>query len=137
MGHGTMVNDCDASGIEGTSRFLHRVWGLGLSERGASGARDAELDRMVQRTIKKVTEDLEVYHFNTAIAAMMELSTAIFHASGPSRDDAVDALVLLLAPFAPHISEELWGRRGGKGSVHRQDSPSYQDTLTRQRTLTL
>src|SRR5258708_17093428 len=137
MGHGTMVNDCDASGIEGTSRFLHRVWGLGLSERGASGARDAELDRMVQRTIKKVTEDLEAYHFNTAIAAMMELSTAIFHASGPSRDDATDALVILLAPFAPHITEELWQRRGGAGSVHQHRLPPWAPAAARDVTATV
>ncbi|HEY8732247.1 MAG TPA: leucine--tRNA ligase [Candidatus Limnocylindria bacterium] len=137
MGPWTMGNDWDASGIEGTSRFLHRVWGLGLSERDAAGPRDAELDRMVQRTIKKVTDDLELYHFNTAIAAMMELSTATFHASGPSRDDATDALVLLLAPFAPHITEELWQRRGGTDSVHRQSWPAYDPDGAREATVLL
>src|SRR5258708_39990221 len=80
MGPWTMGNDWDASGIEGTFRFLHRVWGLGLTERSASGARDEELDRMAQRSIKKVTEVLEANHFNTAIAAMMARSTATFHA---------------------------------------------------------
>ncbi|MBI3522276.1 MAG: leucine--tRNA ligase [Chloroflexi bacterium] len=137
MGPWTMGNDWDASGIEGTFRFLHRVWGLALTERASGGERTPDLDRATQRTIKKVTEDLEAYHFNTAIAAMMELSTAIFHASGPSRDDATDALVLLLAPFAPHISEELWQRRGGTGSVHRQEWPRYNDALTREREVTL
>ncbi|HYU02316.1 MAG TPA: leucine--tRNA ligase, partial [Jatrophihabitantaceae bacterium] len=112
MGPWTEGNDWDGAGIEGTSRFLHRVWTLGVTERPGAGPRDADLDRAVQRTIKKVTEDLEAYHFNTAVAALMELSTATFHASGPSRDDATDALVLLLAPFAPHIAEELWQRRG-------------------------
>jgi leucyl-tRNA synthetase len=86
---------------------------------------------MTQRTIKKVTADLELYHFNTAIAAMMELSTAAFHATGPSRDAAVDALVLLLAPFAPHITEELWQRRGGSGSVHQQSWPRYDPEAAR------
>ncbi|HEX9496014.1 MAG TPA: leucine--tRNA ligase, partial [Candidatus Limnocylindria bacterium] len=137
MGPWTMGNDWDASGIEGTFRFLHRVWGLGLTERGASGARDVELDRMVQRTIKKVTEDLEAYHFNTAIAAMMELSTATFHASGPSREAATDALVLLLAPFAPHITEELWQRRGGAGSVHQQRWPAWDPAAARDVTVTV
>ncbi|MDP9319546.1 MAG: leucine--tRNA ligase [Chloroflexota bacterium] len=137
MGPWSMGNDWDASGIEGTWRFLHRVWGLGLAERATAGERAPELDRMVQRTIKKVTEDLEAYHFNTAIAAMMELSTAIFHASGPSRDDATDALVLLLAPFAPHITEELWQRRGGMDSVHRQSWPRYDPSLARETTVTL
>ncbi|HEV2249117.1 MAG TPA: leucine--tRNA ligase, partial [Candidatus Limnocylindria bacterium] len=137
MGPWTEGNDWDGAGIEGTSRFLHRVWSLGLSERAAPGPRDADLDRTVQRTIKKVTEDLEAYHFNTAIAAMMELSTAALHASGPSRDDATDALVVLLAPFAPHITEELWQRRGGAGSVHRQSWPAYDAAAARDETVTV
>jgi leucyl-tRNA synthetase len=137
MGPWTMGNDWDSSGIEGTWRFLQRVWGLGLTERASTGDRAPELDRIVQRTIKKVTEDLEAYHFNTAIAAMMELSTATFHASGPSRDDATDALVLLLAPFAPHITEELWQRRGGADSVHRQSWPTYDPSAARDETVTV
>jgi leucyl-tRNA synthetase len=137
MGPWTMGNDWNDEGIEGTWRFLHRVWALGLTERSATGERAPELDRMIQRTIKKVTEDLEAYHFNTAIAAMMELSTATFHASGPSRDDATDQLVLLLAPFAPHIAEELWQRRGGTDSVHRQSWPRYDPSLAREVTVTL
>ena len=137
MGPWTEGNDWDASGIEGTWRFLHRVWGLGLTESSPRGDRAPELDRMVQRTIKKVTEDLEGYHFNTAIAAMMELSTATFHTSGPSRDDATDALVVLLAPFAPHIAEELWQRRGGTGSVHRQSWPAYDPSAARDETVTV
>ena len=135
MGPWTMGNDWDSSGIEGTWRFLQRVWGLGLTERAGAGPRVAELDRTVQRTIKKVTLDLEAYHFNTAVAAMMELSTAAFHASGPSRDDATDALVLLLAPFAPHITEELWQRRGGSDSVHRQSWPTYDPSAARDETV--
>jgi leucyl-tRNA synthetase len=131
MGPWTEGNDWDASGIEGTWRFLNRVWGLGLTERTRGGDRAPELDRMVQRTVQKVTLDLEAYHFNTAIAAMMELSTATLHASGPSRDGATDALVLLLAPFAPHIAEELWQRRGGSDSVHRQSWPSYDESAAR------
>ena len=137
MGPWTEGNDWDASGIEGTWRFLNRVWGIGLSGRASSGTRDAELDRAVQRTIKKVTDDLEGYHFNTAIAAMMELSSAIFHAAGPSRDDATDALVLLLAPFAPHIAEELWQRRGGTGSVHRHAWPAYDASAAKDAVVTV
>jgi len=67
----------------------------------------------------------------------MELSTATFHASGPSRDDATDALVLLLAPFAPHITEELWQRRGGTDSVHRQSWPAYDPDGAREATVLL
>ena len=137
MGPWTEGNDWDAAGIEGTRRFLNRVWTLGLLDRASSGSRDAELDRMVQRTIQKVTEDLEAYHFNTAIASMMELTTAALHAAGPSRDAAVDALVLLLAPFAPHIAEELWQRRGGTDSVHQQRWPAYDAAATKEAVVTV
>jgi len=137
MGPWTMGNDWDDSGIEGTYRFLHRIWGLGLTERSSAGPRDPDLDRAVQRTIKKVTEDLEVYHFNTAISAMMELSTAAFHASGPSRDDATDALVVLLAPFAPHITEELWQRRGANGSVHQRPWLAFDPNAVRDEIVTV
>jgi leucyl-tRNA synthetase len=137
MGPWTEGNDWDGAGIEGTRRFLNRVWTVGLTERAHDGARDPELDRTVQKTIQKVTEDLEAYHFNTAIAAMMELTTATLRAEGPSRDAAVDALVLLLAPFAPHITEELWQRRGGQGSVHRQSWPAFDPEGARETTVTV
>ena len=135
MGPWTEGNDWDASGIEGTRRFLNRVWTIGLTDRVAEGARDPGIDRMVQKTIQKVTEDLEAYHFNTAIAAMMELATAALHAEGPSRDAAADTLVLLLAPFAPHITEELWQRRGGTGSVHQQRWPAFDPAAARSSTV--
>jgi leucyl-tRNA synthetase len=137
MGPWTEGNDWDASGIEGTRRFLNRVWTIGLTERAAPGPRDPELDRAVQKTIQKVTIDLEAYHFNTAISAMMELATATLHAAGPSRDAAADALVLLLAPFAPHITEELWQRRGGAASVHQQSWPAYDEAAARESTATV
>ena len=127
----TEGSDWDASGIEGTWRFLNRVWTVVLAQRATGGTRDVALDALVQRTIKKVTDDLEAYHFNTAIAALMELTTELLHAAGPSRDAGVDGLVLLLAPFAPYITEELWHRRGGSGSVHQQSWPAYDVAATR------
>ncbi len=121
--------DWDASGIDGCHRFLRRVWELGLSPGELSGARDVAVDRVVHRTVKKVTEDIDDYSFNTAIAAMMELANTLMKASGPSRADGVSTLVLLLAPFAPYVSEELWHRRGGSDSVHRQPWPAYDAAL--------
>ena len=84
-----------------------------------------------------MTEDLAEYHFNTAIAAMMELSNALQHASGPSRRDGVRALTLLLAPFAPYVTEELWHRWGEAGSVHRQAWPAYDPALAAAEEVTL
>ena len=121
--------DWDASGIEGVHRFLRRVWEMALADPQATGQRDVAVDREVQRAIKRVTEDLGSYAFNTAVAAMMELSNALQKASGPSRDEGVATLILLLAPFAPHMTEELWHRRGGAGSVHRQPWPAYDGAL--------
>jgi leucyl-tRNA synthetase len=121
--------DWDASGIEGVHRFLRRVWDMALSEARPGGPRDTDVDREVQRAIKRVTDDLGTYSFNTAVAAMMELSNALQHATGPSREEGIATLILLLAPFAPHFSEELWHRRGGVASVHQQAWPAYDPSL--------
>ena len=129
LGPWTQGADWDAAGIDGCHRFLRRVWDLGVARRDSTGPRDDAVDRAVHATIKKVTEDLQEYAFNTAIAAMMELSNTLQKASGPSRDEGLGALVLLLAPFAPYISEELWHRRGGAGSVHVQRWPAYDPKL--------
>jgi leucyl-tRNA synthetase len=128
--------DWDASGIEGVHRFLRRVWDMALAD-PSSGPRDANVDRAVHRAIRKVTEDLQTYSFNTAVAAMMELSNTLQRATGPSRDEGVATLVLLLAPFAPYITEELWERRGGKGSVHRQSWPTYDAAVAAAEQVTL
>ena len=129
--------DWDASGIEGVHRFLRRVWELAQSDTEASDSRDADVDRAVHHTIAKVTEDLQTESFNTAVAAMMELSNALQHATGPSRDEGVATLLLLLAPFAPYMTEELWERRGGRGSIHRQSWPTYDPKIAAPSEVTL
>ena len=129
--------DWDASGIEGVHRFLRRVWELALTDAEPSGPREADVDGQVQRTIKKVTEDLTIEHFNTAVATMMELANTLQHAHGPSRNDGVATLVILLAPFAPHMTEELWHRRGGTGSVHQQRWPDYDEAAAAPREVTI
>ena len=129
--------DWNASGIEGVHRFLRRVWELTQSDTEASGSRDADVDRAVHRTIAKVTDDLQTYSFNTAVAAMMEMSNVLQHASGPSRDEGVATLLLLLAPFAPYMTEELWERRGGRGSIHRQSWPTYDPKIAAPKEVTL
>src|SRR5438552_155872 len=129
--------DWDASGIEGVHRFLRRVWELAQSEAAPTGPRDADVDRAVHRTIAKLTEDLQTYSFNTAVAAMMELSNALQRATGPSRDEGVATLLLLLAPFAPYMTEELWERRGGRGSVHSQAWPAFDPAMAAAKEITL
>jgi leucyl-tRNA synthetase len=112
------------------------VWAIALGEAG-EGPRDRAIDQALHRTIQKVTGDLEGYHFNTAIAAMMELANALQHARGPSRAEAAAKLILLLAPFAPYITEELWERRGGSGSVHQQSWPAFDPALVAAEEITL
>ncbi|HET8569651.1 MAG TPA: leucine--tRNA ligase [Candidatus Limnocylindria bacterium] len=136
MGPWTEGADWDDAGIEGVYRFLHRVWDVALTK-AADGPRDADLDALVQRTIGKVTEDVGAYHFNTAVAALMELTRALYHSSGPSREDGVRALLLMLAPLAPHISEELWQRRGATRSIHLEAWPAYDAAKAKAKEITL
>ncbi len=132
-----------STGIEGVWRFLGRVWALAQAPTAASGAAasvqtDAEaaraLQRAVHQTIAAVTEDYEALHFNTAISKLMELSSAITQgaeagAGGEAVREATDTLLLLLAPAAPHIAEELWERRGRPYSIHQQAWPVADQEL--------
>jgi leucyl-tRNA synthetase len=103
------------AGITGPYHFLNRLWDTALS------AEDRPLDPQVEQklhaTIKKVTEDLEALSYNTAIAAMMEYLNVVRAGGRTPERAAVEPLVLLIAPFAPHLAEELWERQGGEGSV--------------------
>ncbi|MGI6549981.1 MAG: leucine--tRNA ligase [Syntrophomonadales bacterium] len=126
-------------GVEGCHRFLNRVWRLIVDlvkwqeQTDAVGttlnARDEELRYKVHYTIRKVTEDIEKrFNFNTAISAIMELVNAMHQyrdAAGKKMNpevvkESLEALITLLAPFAPHIAEELWESTGHQGSVHLQ-----------------
>ena len=141
----------NSRGIEGAQRFLQRVWnividstGSGIREKGTTehGNGTRELRHWTHKTIKKVTEDLAGFHFNTAIAAMMEFVNYLHRvretvAGTAAWDEAVRALILLLAPVAPHISEELWERRGERYSVHQQRWPAYDEALARAEMITL
>jgi leucyl-tRNA synthetase len=136
LGPWTQGSDWDAAGIDGTSRFLHAVWRLALSPK-TDGAVDHDLEREIHRTVRKVGEDLEAYRFNTAVAALMKLEHRISGASGPTRDQGISTLLRLLAPFAPFISEELWARRGGAYSIHRQPWPIYDPALAKYEEVTV
>jgi leucyl-tRNA synthetase len=115
--------------VKGCKRFLDRIWNL-ASERieGGEGYSEAN-EREVNRTIKKVGEDIETMKFNTAIASMMTLVNQ-FYSNAPSRGD-MRALLTLLSPFAPHIAEELWEIQGfGGGLACQQKWPEYDPAKT-------
>jgi leucyl-tRNA synthetase len=136
-------------GVEGCFRFLNRVWKLvfdifPLLQSGA--ALDPEkfsddgksLRRSVHKTIRKVTEDIEErFHFNTAIAAVMELVNTI-QAFEPKNDprtapvlkEAVESIIRMLAPFVPHFAEEVWAGLGHAGGIDSAGWPSYDSSAT-------
>jgi leucyl-tRNA synthetase len=137
----------DEEGIAGAERFLQRVWRLCQA---ASGAEDSHpeaqaehaLRRALHKTIQRVTEDIEAFKFNTAVAALMEfVNTLSAHwdrvGPSPAFQQASGVLPRLLAPFAPHIAEELWAQQGGEFSVHQQSWPSYDPSLTVNENITL
>ncbi|MBA7668931.1 Leucine--tRNA ligase [subsurface metagenome] len=141
----------DDSGISGISRWLNRVWNLVLkgyscSEAVSSAVRqkaERELSRITHQTIRKVTDDLEKLRFNTMIAALMEFTNylAKVRETGVVIDSAweesVDSLLLLLAPTAPHLAEELWQRTGHEYSIHNQSWPQWDEGLAKDEEITL
>jgi leucyl-tRNA synthetase len=136
-------------GVEGAYRFLSRVWRLVHQQRGVwDGSADSvngadlspelrDLRRTIHRTIKKVTEDIEDrFHFNTAIAAIMELSNALnaaIQAGATSASTAsvirhgLETMIILLAPFVPHVANELWEQLGHRERLDRVPWPSYSE----------
>ena len=136
LGPWTQGSDWDSAGIDGTYRFLNAVWRLALAK-PVPGEPDHELRREIHRTIRKVGEDLEAFRFNTGVAALMKLENLLSRASGPTRDEGIRSLLLLLAPFAPFMTEELWARSGGAYSIHQQPWPEYDPALAKADEVTL
>lgn len=140
--------DWSDKGVDGAYRFLNRLWGIVYKNReGLTLKRKVigepvntlPLYRKTHQTIKKVTTDIErEYHFNTAIAALMELANEIT-AFEPKNDEewsilkfAIEQLLLLLSPFSPHISEELWDALGNKPGISEQKWPEWDDEAAKE-----
>jgi leucyl-tRNA synthetase len=133
----------NTKGIEGVSRFLRKTWRECIGEDGAVSARvvDAailspETDKLLQETIKKVGDDIEGLHFNTAISQMMILLNALQKEPAVPRHVMLDFL-RLLAPFAPHMAEELWARLGQEGGVMSAGWPRYDPAKLVATTITI
>jgi leucyl-tRNA synthetase len=121
------------TGIIGVRKFLERVWRLCVDENGQSLVNNEplpeELNKTLHKTIKKIGEDIETLSFNTAISSLMILVNEIYkHGSHSSL--VLKPLLSLLAPFAPHISEELWEKIGQKGLASLSEWPQYNPQLT-------
>ncbi len=129
--------DFTDSGIMGTWRFLNDVWTLSLKAGEKEAETPKELKKKLHRTIKKVTEDIGELKYNTAIASMMKFKNAWSSSEeGLSRRDA-KKFIKILAPFAPHITEELWAKLGGNFSVHQKEWPEYGKELVKREKITL
>ena len=131
----------DPNGIAGTYRFLNRVWNL-VQEYLESDTSSVAPQAAIHKTIKRVTDDLERLSFNTALAAQMELVNVLYKAkTAGMRDEswlfALTSLLKLLAPFAPHATEELWSQLDQEGSVHTSQWPTWDDTLLVEDVITL
>jgi leucyl-tRNA synthetase len=149
--------DWSDKGVEGAYRFLNRIWGIiyknqfklqnakfkidNISILQTSASR---LYRKTHQTIKKVTTDIErEYHFNTAIAGLMELTNEITSFQPESDEDravykfTIEQMLLLLSPFCPHIVEELWEAIGNKPSISEQKWPGWDEDVTREEQIEL
>jgi leucyl-tRNA synthetase len=141
----------DSQGIQGPVRLLNDVWNLVVNSPHKGDDPGTTLNTKVERafrrkthqTIQRVTQDIESFGFNTAIAALMELknhmqdyrNTAVAHSR--AWDEAVETLLLLLAPFTPHIAEELWARIGKAYSIHQMAWPVADPDIAAEELITL
>jgi leucyl-tRNA synthetase len=136
--------DWQFSGVDGAYRFLGRVYryvtrnaGTAKTGAGQAGAGDAKALRKLHQTLKKITEDFDSrWHFNTSIAALMELLNVLHdleaELSGAALAEILEKLTLMLAPFAPYLAEELWEELGRAGPVFKQAWPAWDAELAKE-----
>ncbi len=137
----------DNQGIQGIVRWLNDTWTLFADPASVPGKPSAEqiagLRRKAHQAIKQVTDGLEGFTFNTAIAGLMSLKNAMLDArktpvvNDPAWREATSIYLRLMAPFTPHIAEELWARTGGAYSVHTQPWPEYDEASAAEDVITL
>jgi leucyl-tRNA synthetase len=136
MGPLDVTKPWQTSGVAGVRRFLERSWRLVCNEDDAIDARvvdDApgpELERLLHKTVRIVTEDIEGLRFNTAISRLMELVNALTPMERRPRK-VLETFVLLLSPFAPHAGEELWSRLGHPKTLAYEPWPTFDPALAR------
>ncbi len=137
MGPFTEGGDWNDQGITGIARFVEKFYVLMKTQarEGGEVPDQAALQKVVHRTIKKVTEDIEKFQFNTAVAALMEFVNS---AQKTGTDlESKKLLTILIAPLAPHLAEEIWEMLGEKFSIFDQSWPSHDKKLITDTTLTL
>ena len=144
MGPLEQVKPWNTRSVAGVYRFLHRAWALIIADTGSLRSDiadvepqpDAALTRLFHKTVKKVTEDIEGMRFHTALSALMVFVNDAQKAAHLPRVLA-EGFVLLLAPFAPHLGEELWQRLGHADTLTYETWPAYDPELTQEETVTV
>jgi leucyl-tRNA synthetase len=130
--------DFQDNGILGITRFMDRVWKLFQNGKPKKAAMNEALSRILHRTIRKVTEDIGSLHYNTAVSALMILLNEMEKEPSHLAPRTMELFLKLLAPFAPHVTEEIWrGVLGNKKSIHVQPWPIYDPSLIKENTFTL
>jgi leucyl-tRNA synthetase len=134
------------SGIEGTARWIRRSWAT-ILEPGESGAENPgvtrALRRKVHQTLRSITRDYETFEFNTIVSSLMELMNEMTRAKQaglcgtPAWDEAVEIYLKMLAPVAPHITEEMWSQLGKPYSIHTQAWPKVDEAAAADDEVTL
>lgn len=124
----------DIQGLEGIRRFLERVWNL--QEKIVEEKDSDDILKLLHKTIKKVSEDIEELKFNTAVSFLMILSNELTKEEKVSKE-TLEKLVLLLSPFAPHFAEEMWERLGHKNSIFHKEWPKYNELLVQDEEINL
>ncbi len=125
------------TGLQGSHRFLKRIWRMFDSENGglkitdADPAEDKKLYKLLHRTIMKVTIDIENLRFNTAISALMTLGNKMKSRMSVSRANA-ETFILMISPFVPHIAEEIWRRLGHTETIVFENWPEYNELLAKE-----
>ncbi len=136
----------NSSGIEGSVRWLRRIWNLFTDEVGKSTAEASTLRvlrRKVHQALSQITHDFETFEFNTIVSGLMELSNHLSRArelgaAGSAEwDEAVDIYLRMMAPVTPHIAEELWDLRGKPYSIHNQPWPEVDQEAALEEQITL
>jgi leucyl-tRNA synthetase len=134
----------DSRGIIGARRFIEDVWKIATSDYASrSSVQDEPVRRMVHQTIQKVDADMVAFKWNTAVAALMTLRNELSAVSRDGTvsnavwDEAVESLLLLLAPIAPHVTEELWRNRGHDESIHLQSWPEADPAIAADQVVTM
>ena len=120
-------------GVNGINRFLKRVWTMMETKVADTGS--VTLEKLMHKTIKGVSEDMERLTFNTAIAKLMEFTNAVYKSDEPMSKETAEKFVLLLAPMAPHISEELWEKLGHEGGISMVSWPTFDESMTQSDTM--